>query len=70
MLSPVMKIRETGTEAANTVKPILIASTLGMLQLLMTTAITDIIRKARGQGWGISMLSIKVSAKMEIMIPL
>ena len=64
----VKKIRETGTEAAKTVKPILTASTRGIFALLITTAITDIIRKARGQGCGIKRLRIKVRIKIATII--
>ncbi len=64
--SPVRKISETGTDAAKTVKPILMASSFGMLDALMMTAMTDMIRNARGQGCGMRRLSTKVSTKMPI----
>ena len=66
--SPVMKIRETGTDAAKTVKPMTTASFWGMLAERMTTIITDMMRKARGQGWGISSDRMRVRAKMETMM--
>ena len=66
--SPVRKIMETGMDAVKTVNPILTASSCGMPALLMTTAMTDMIRKARGQGWGINSVRMKVSTKMETMM--
>ena len=48
--SPVRKIMDTGMDAVNTEKPIFTASSWGILALFTTTAITDIIKKARGQG--------------------
>ena len=66
--SPVRKISETGTDAAKTVRPILIASTRGIFELEMTTAMTDMIRNARGQGCGMSRLSPKVRMKIPTMM--
>ncbi len=63
--SPVRKIRETGTEAANTVKPTITPSSLGMRAERITTSMTDMIRNARGQGWGMSRERIRVRAKTD-----
>jgi hypothetical protein len=49
-LCPVKKIIETGIAAAKTVKPIFEASLLLIPAFLITTDITDIIIKQRGQG--------------------
>ncbi len=66
--SPVRKTSETGTEAAKTVNPILVASSFGIFALSMRTIITAMIRKARGQGCGMRRLSINVIIKIETMV--
>ena len=63
-----MKINEQGTEAANTAKPIFTASALEIPELWMMTAMTAMIRNARGQGCGMSRDRMAVSAKMPMMM--
>ena len=68
MESPVIKIKDTGTDAAKTVKPTLTASSFGIFAAFIITVITDIIRKALDHGFGIRRDKISVSTKIPIII--